>query len=67
MKSARTAIPPTTPFANTVSSTPSEGMTSPVEPVRGRRGRTRNDATAMANVGIPMKPLKRRLTCSIAV
>ena len=61
-RSARTAMPPTTPLANTESNTPTAGQRSPT-----RRGRWRNAAIARSNVGIPITPLSNRLACSIAV
>ena len=60
-RSARTARPPTTALASTVTSTPIEGPTRP-----GRRGLTRNEPITISTVGIVMAPLISRLICSMA-
>ena len=43
---------------------PIDGMT---RPSRSRVAATRNDPIAIASVGMPMRPLNSRFTCSMAV
>ncbi len=60
-RSPRTAIPPTTPLPRIVASTASDGTFRP-----RRTGRTRNAPIAISSVGMPTRPLTRRLICSMA-